>query len=52
MTTLEAAEQFGTFTEWQARRFLLEHNLDPAEAQTELGDRWLDAVALCQWAGY
>ena len=52
MTTLEAAEAFGIFTEWQALRFLLEHDVDPAQAYAELGSDWLDAVVLCKWLGY
>jgi len=52
MTTLEAAEAFGWFTEDQAERFIAEHDADLSEAQASLGDNWLDAYDLCIWLGY
>ena len=52
MTTLEAAEQFGQFTQKQAERFLQEHGLTFQEAYSEIGDSVLDAYQLCQWIGY
>ena len=52
MTTLEAAEQFGYFTTESATRFLNEHGLTFAEAESELGDMVLCARTLCQWIGY
>ena len=52
MTTLEAAEAFGWFTESQAERFIAEHDANLSEAKASLGDHWLDAYDLCIWLGY
>ena len=52
MTTLEAAEQFGSFTRKQAQAFCKEHDVSFHEAEAELGDSVLDCVELCQWLGY
>ena len=52
MTTLEAAEALGWFTEDQAERFIAEHDADLSEAKASLGDNWLDAYDLCVWLGY
>lgn len=52
MTTLEAAEQFGQFSEQQVTRFLDEHGLTFDEAFKELGDSMFNAYELCLWLGY
>jgi hypothetical protein len=52
MTTLEAAAEFGYFTQKQAHAFIKEHDASIYEAQQELGDSILDAEALCLWLGY
>ena len=58
MTTLEAAEAFGRFTEREAAAFLRRHGADTnpdisaEKAQAELGSDWLEAVTLCLWLGY
>ena len=52
MTTLEAAQEFGSFTRKQAIAFCKEHDASFSEAQAELGDSVLDAEALCLWLGY
>ncbi len=51
-STLEAATEFGYFTQKQATTFLEEHGLTWDEANAELGDSALDAHALCIWIGY
>ncbi len=51
-TTLEAATEFGHFTQKQATTFLRQHGLTWAEAFAELGDSALDAHELCLWIGY
>ena len=52
MTTLEAAAEFGQFTQRQAECFLAEHGLTFEEAHAEIGDSVFDAYQLCQWIGY
>ena len=58
MTTLEAAEAFGRFTEREAQAFLRRHGADTnpdisaERAKSELCSDWLDAVELCLWLGY
>jgi len=52
MNTLEAAAEFGYFTQKQATAFLKQHDLTWAEAFADLGDSATDAVALCEWIGY
>ena len=52
MTTLEAAAEFGQFTQKQATVFLEEHGLTFDEAFAELKDSVFDAHALCLWIGY
>ena len=52
MTTLEAAAEYGYFTQKQAAAFLAEHGLTWEEANEDLGDSALDAEALCIWMGY
>jgi hypothetical protein len=51
-TTLEAATEFGYFTQKQATVFLKQHGLTWTEAFAELGDQALDAYELCLWIGY
>ena len=51
-TTLEAAAEFGYFTQKQATAFLKEHDLTWEEATADLGDSALDAHELCLWIGY
>lgn len=51
-TTLEAATEFGYFTQKQATAFLKQHDLTWEEAAADLGDSVLDAEALCIWIGY
>ncbi len=51
-TTLEAAAEFGYFTQAEAAIFLSKHDLTWEEAFKELGDSVLDAEALCIWIGY
>ena len=51
-TTLEAATEFGTFTQKQATAFLKQHDLSWADASEALGDSALDAYELCVWIGY
>lgn len=52
MNTLEAAAEFGYFTQKQATAFLKQHDLTWEEASADLGDSALDAEALCIWIGY
>ncbi len=52
MTTLEAAAEFGQFTQRQATAFLEEHGLTWDEAYAEIGDSALDAYELSRWIGY
>ena len=52
MTTLEAAAEFGFFTQKQATAFLKQHDLTWEEAFKDLGDSATDAEALCIWIGY
>ena len=52
MTTLEAAAEYGQFTQAGATAFLEEHGLTWEEANEELGDSVLDAYELCLWIGY
>ena len=52
MTTLEAAAEFGQFTQKQAQCFLEEHGLTFDEAFADIGDSVLDAYELAQWIGY
>ena len=52
MTTLEAATEFGYFTQAGATAFLEEHGLTWEEANADLGDSALDAHELCLWIGY
>ena len=52
MTTLEAAQEYGSFTRKEAIAFCKEHNALFSEAQADLGDSVLDAEALCIWLGY
>ncbi len=51
-TTLEAAAEYGQFTQRQATAFLEEHGLTWAEAYEEIGDSALDAYELTRWIGY
>lgn len=51
-TTLEAATDFGYFTQKQATIFLKQHGLTWEEAFAELGDSATDAHELCLWIGY
>ncbi len=51
-TTLEAAAEFGYFTQTQATVFLKQHDLTWEEAFEDLGDSATDAHALCIWIGY
>ena len=51
-STLEAAADYGYFTQAEATRFLEEHDLTWEEAQADLGDSALDAHELCLWIGY
>jgi hypothetical protein len=52
MTTLEAAAEYGQFTQAGATAFLAEHGLTWEEAEADLGDLVLDAYELAQWVGY
>ena len=52
MTTIEAAAEYGYFTQRQATAFLAEHGLTWDEAFQDLGDSATDAEALCIWIGY
>lgn len=52
MTTLQAAADFGLFTEAQAKSFLHSHDLTFEEAHTDLGESVLNAHTLCLWIGY
>jgi len=51
-TTLEAATEFGYFTQKQAAIFLKQHDLTWEEATADLSDSALDAHELCLWIGY
>ena len=53
-TTLEAAAEFGSFTEAQAMRFCSEHEVLLSDAVEELGslETAMDAVELCRLIGY
>ena len=51
-TTLEAATEFGYFTQAEAAIFLSKHDLTWEEAFADLGDSATDAHALCIWIGY
>lgn len=51
-STLEAATEFGYFTQAEAAIFLKQHDLTWEEANAELGDSALDAYELCLWIGY
>lgn len=51
-TTLEAAVEYGQFTQAGATAFLQEHDLTWEEAHADLGDSALDAHELCLWIGY
>ena len=52
MTTLEAAIEYGQFTQASATAFLEEHGLTFEEAHADIGDSVFDAHALCLWLGY
>ena len=51
-TTLEAATEFGYFTQKQAAIFLKQHDLTWEEATADLSVSALDAHELCLWIGY
>ena len=52
MTTIEAAAEYGYFTQKEATAWLKQHDLTWEEAHNDLGDSALDAEALCIWMGY
>jgi len=52
MTTLEAAADYGQFTQAEATAFLEEYGLTWEEAYADLGDSVLDVYKLAQWVGY
>ena len=52
MTTIEAAAEFGYFTQAEATAWLEQHDLTWEEASEDLGDSALDAEAFCIWMGY
>ena len=52
LSTLQAAADYGLFTESEAKSFLHSHGLTFEEAHTDLGESVLNAHTLCLWLGY